>query len=73
MSSMLSVFHVPVVSGFHPIVQEPPCWKTSPGPGAVGVTSAKAIKAKDKTKAEKALRDNIVEEDFCCVGNRKAN
>jgi len=62
MSSMLSVVHVPVASGFHEIVQVPPCWKISPGPGAKGVTSAKATKAKERTKVERALRDNIGDE-----------
>lgn len=73
MSSMLSVFHVPVWSGVHAIVQELPCWKTAPGLGAVGVTSAQATNAKDKSKVEKALRDNIGDGIFAALGTEMAN
>ena len=70
MSSMLSVFQVPVVSGVHTIGQAAPAWKTCPGPGSVGVTSAKATNAMDKKKAEKALRENMAD-GFCCSGKAK--
>jgi hypothetical protein len=69
MSSMLSVFHVG--SATHEIVQAPPGWKVSPGPGVIGVSAAKAAKAKDKTKVEKALRDNIGDERRESVGRTK--
>jgi hypothetical protein len=65
MSSMLSTFQVPVVSGFHAIWQLPPCWKTAPGLGSVGVTSAKATNAIERTKVERAVRENIGEEILC--------
>ena len=71
MSSMLSVFQVPVVSGFHAIEQAAPGLKTCPGLGSVGVTSAKATNARDKTTTEKALRENI-ETDFAAfIGKQK--
>jgi len=70
MSWMMSVFQVLVWSGSHPIVQEEPCWKTCPGLGDVGVTSAKAVNAMDKATVEKALRENI-EDGCCCVGKRQ--
>jgi hypothetical protein len=68
---MLSVFQVPVVSGFHAIEQAAPGLKICPGLGSVGVTSAKATNARDKTTAEKALRENI-ETDFAAfVGKQR--
>jgi hypothetical protein len=69
---MLSVFHVPVWSASHPIVQVEPCWETCPGLGDVGETSAKAVNAMDKTTVVKALRENI-EDGCCCVGNAAEN
>ena len=72
MSSMLSVFQVPVVSGVHAIAQAAPAWKTCPGPGSVGVTSAKATNAMDKKRAEKALRENMAD-GFLLRGKAKEN
>jgi len=69
---MLSVFQVPVVSGVHEIGQAAPAWKTCPGPGFVGVTSAKATNAMDKKRVEKALRENMAD-GFCCSGKAKEN
>jgi hypothetical protein len=59
MSSMFIVFHSPVGSGVHPIAQVPPSSSICPGSGIVGLGLAKTTNAKDKTKAEKAPRENI--------------
>lgn len=71
MSSMLRIFHVPVVSGVQVIVQVPPGWKTSPRPGVKGEDPAKATEAKERTKVKKALRDNIGDERRESVGRTK--
>jgi hypothetical protein len=73
MSSMLSVFQVPVVSVFHEIGQAAPAWKTCPGPGFVGVTSAKATNAMDKKRVEKALRENMADRGGKSKRKRGAN
>jgi hypothetical protein len=59
MSSMFIVFHSPVGSGVHPIAQVPPSSSICPGSGIVGLGVATTTNAKDKTKAEKAPRENI--------------
>lgn len=59
MSWMFITFHSPDESGVHAIWQVLPALKTCPGLGAEGVGSAKATKAKDRTKAEKVPRENI--------------
>jgi hypothetical protein len=58
MSSMLSVFQVPVESGVHAMLQVAPSLKTSPGLGSEGVGSAKANKTADKTKVGRARRED---------------
>ena len=48
---IVMLFHAPLVSEFHCMVQLEPARKTSFGPGAVGITSAKAMLAKDADTA----------------------
>lgn len=60
MSWMFITFHSPEASGVHAMSQLPPAWKTCPGLGVEGVGSASTAKAKDKTKAVRAPRENIV-------------
>src|ERR1700761_7699574 len=59
MSSMSRVFHTPVGSGVHWMVQGEPSLKTAPGLGARGTGSAKATNRVDKIKVRKAGRDNM--------------
>ncbi len=59
MSSMLSCFHTPVVSGVHAMLQAEPSLKTSPGLGSEGTTSAKATKTEERINAGRARRDSI--------------
>jgi hypothetical protein len=62
MSWMFIVFHCPVESGVHAMSQLLPALKTCPGLGVEGTGSAKATNAKDKTKAGRVPRENIVNE-----------
>ena len=59
MSSILSVFQIPVGSEVHAMLQVAPSLKTSPGLGSVGVGSAKASKTADKIKVGRARRENM--------------
>lgn len=44
---METLVHFPLVSGSHCIVHVEPAWKVSPGPGAVGVNSARDMAERD--------------------------